>query len=345
MPTTQKSLVLDKKFGNLVIQDTEIYKPGPGEILIKVQATSLNPVDWKIQKYGAFLEEFPAVLGTDVAGDVEELGEGVTEFKKGDRVFIQGRFENRASSFQQYTTAVAESVARIPPNFTYEQVAALPVVLTCAYVGLYNQQPYGLGIAPPVDESTQGTYAGTPIVVLGGATSVGQIALQLAKLSGFSPIFTTASLKHTEFLKSLGATAVLDRSLSSSDIISEIKKVTDKPINLLYDAVSSAATQQLGLDILSAGGQMITVLPLAVKVPEDKKVIPILGLLRSPENVELTRTLYHDKIAGWLEKGVIKPNNIEILPNGLAGIPDGLKRMEADQVSGLKLVARPQETK
>lgn len=58
-----------------------------GEILIKVQATSLNPVDWKIQKYGVFIEKFPAILGTDVAGDVEELGEGVNKFKKGDRVY------------------------------------------------------------------------------------------------------------------------------------------------------------------------------------------------------------------------------------------------------------------
>lgn len=86
MIAIQKALVLNKKFGDLFIQDTEIYKPGPGEILIKIHATSLNPVDWKIQKYGAFLEDYPAILGTDVAGDIEELGEGVTEFKKGDRV-------------------------------------------------------------------------------------------------------------------------------------------------------------------------------------------------------------------------------------------------------------------
>ena len=87
MPPSQKALYLNKRFGDFVVQDAPIYKPGPGEILIKVHATSLNPVDWKIQKYGAFIEEFPAILGTDVAGDVEELGEGVSEFKKGDRVY------------------------------------------------------------------------------------------------------------------------------------------------------------------------------------------------------------------------------------------------------------------
>lgn len=86
MPSVQKALFLEKKFGDLIIKDTEVYKPGPGEILIKIQATSLNPIDWKIQKYGLFLEKFPAVLGCDIAGDVEELGEGVTGFEKGDRV-------------------------------------------------------------------------------------------------------------------------------------------------------------------------------------------------------------------------------------------------------------------
>jgi NADPH:quinone reductase-like Zn-dependent oxidoreductase len=85
---SQKALCLDKKCGDYVVVDMPIWKPGPGEVLIKVMATSLNPVDWKIRKYGFFLEEFPAILGTDVAGTVEELGEGVLEWKKGDRVCV-----------------------------------------------------------------------------------------------------------------------------------------------------------------------------------------------------------------------------------------------------------------
>lgn len=90
MSPTQKALYVNKKFGDLVIEDAPIYnKPGPGEILIKIKATSLNPIDWKNQKYGVFIEEYPAILGGDVAGDVEELGEGVKEFKKGDRVYAK----------------------------------------------------------------------------------------------------------------------------------------------------------------------------------------------------------------------------------------------------------------
>lgn len=86
MPLTQKALFLDKKIGNLVVGETEVYHPGPGEILIKVQASSLNPVDWRIVRLGQFIQEFPAILGYDIAGDVVELSEGVNDFKVGDRV-------------------------------------------------------------------------------------------------------------------------------------------------------------------------------------------------------------------------------------------------------------------
>ncbi|PPQ92592.1 hypothetical protein CVT25_007284 [Psilocybe cyanescens] len=363
MPSVQKALFLEKKFGDLIIKDTEVYKPGPGEILIKIQATSLNPIDWKIQKYGLFLEKFPAVLGCDIAGDVEELGEGVTGFEKGDRVFVQGQFNySRHASFQQYAIGIASTAAKIPANWTYDNISALPGVLSCAYVALYNKSPFGLGCAPPISEATQGKYARTPIVILGGASSVGQIgiflsvhlfrivsetksAIQLAKLSGFSPILTTASLRHTEHLKSLGATNVFDRDFSSTELINEIKKASgDKPIKYVFDTVCSERTQQDGLNILAPGGEIALVLPLAVKVPEDKKVINVNGFLRGPENIELLETLYHKHTTAWLEQGFIKPKHVEVLPHGLAGIPGGLTRMQANQVSGFKLVARPQES-
>ena len=85
-PLTQKALLLDEKFGKLVIDTIPVPKPGPGDILVKIFAASLNPVDWKVQKYGIFIQTFPAILGTDISGEVEEIGEGVVDFRKGDRV-------------------------------------------------------------------------------------------------------------------------------------------------------------------------------------------------------------------------------------------------------------------
>lgn len=88
MPTTgtQKALILETKQGRLAVGSRDIPKPGPNQLLVKVLAASLNPVDWKIYKDGQFMDNYPAVLGTDVAGDVVEIGEGVKNFSVGDRV-------------------------------------------------------------------------------------------------------------------------------------------------------------------------------------------------------------------------------------------------------------------
>ena len=85
-PLTQKALILYAKFDKFSLGTVPVPKPGSGEILIKVKSAALNPADWKIEKYGVVLENFPAIGGFDLAGDVEEIGEGVTEFQKGDRV-------------------------------------------------------------------------------------------------------------------------------------------------------------------------------------------------------------------------------------------------------------------
>lgn len=88
MATEQKMLLLPTKFVDFVVGPKSISKPGSGELLIEVYSTSLNPVDWKIHKYGFLAENFPTALGIDLAGDVEEVGEGVTAFVKGVRHFF-----------------------------------------------------------------------------------------------------------------------------------------------------------------------------------------------------------------------------------------------------------------
>ena len=87
-PFTQKALLLHEKFGKLAVDTFPVPKPGPKDILVKVHAAALNPVDWKAHKFGVFIQTFPAILGTDISGDVEEIGEDVTDFKKGDRVWV-----------------------------------------------------------------------------------------------------------------------------------------------------------------------------------------------------------------------------------------------------------------
>jgi NADPH:quinone reductase-like Zn-dependent oxidoreductase len=84
--TTQKALFLTKASGDFVVSNAPIYKPGKDEVLVKVHAAALNPADWKLVTRVSFLSNFPSVLGTDVAGEVVELGEGVSSFAIGDRV-------------------------------------------------------------------------------------------------------------------------------------------------------------------------------------------------------------------------------------------------------------------
>ncbi|KDR68607.1 hypothetical protein GALMADRAFT_231255 [Galerina marginata CBS 339.88] len=345
MPSTQKALAVQELLGPFVVAEIPVPKPQAGELLIKVQATALNPVDWKIQKrteVGQFTH-LPHILGIDVAGDVEDIGEGVTNFKKGDRVLVQDRWAATGGGFQQYHITLAAVTAKIPANVSYDDAATIPLGFTTAYVGLYNKKPYGLGLAPP--GSKEGNYAGTPFVILGGSSSVGQMAIQLVKLSGFSPIFTTASLSHTDSLKSLGATHVLDRNLEPASLANEIGKVIDvSHIKYIYDSVSLEVTQQQGLHILAPGGEMVVDLAPTLNNPDNKVLIRALAVSTLPQNLEIIEEIYQNRISKYLENGSIKPNRVEVLPNGLAGIPDGLARMEADQVSRLKLVAHPQET-
>lgn len=86
MSPKQKALILPKKQGNLEVRSRGIPSPGAGQLLVKVQSTALNPIDYKMKETGMFLTHYPAILGSDIAGIVQEVGEGVESFRKGDYV-------------------------------------------------------------------------------------------------------------------------------------------------------------------------------------------------------------------------------------------------------------------
>ncbi|TFK36704.1 chaperonin 10-like protein [Crucibulum laeve] len=344
VPSIQKALLLKSKFGEFSVDERPVPRPGPEQILVKIKSAGLNPVDWKVQKYGVFVDKFPAVIGSDIAGDIVAVGPGVKQWAEGDKVFLQGIYRDGSNyaAFQQFVIGKCSLTAKIPENISYDEAAVIPVGIACSFIGLYHEHPHGLGITHP-KKGGQGKYTGIPFLVLGGSTSVGQLVIQLAKFSGFSPIITTASPKHNGLLKSLGATDIIDRNIPLSSLPDEINKITDMPIKLVFDTVSIADTQKAGFRVLAPGGKIAVNQQPAIESTEDKDVIFVMGVPNLPHNVEFLKDLYN-VLTEWLREGIVKPNKVDILPGGLSGIIHGLERLENGQVSAEKLVARPQET-
>ncbi|KAG6834714.1 hypothetical protein H0H93_007860, partial [Arthromyces matolae] len=174
--STQKALFIDTKLGPFTLHtDHPIPKPGHGQLLVRIEAAALNPVDWKIQKLGWFVDKYPVLIGTDIAGVVQEVGEGASKgFAKGDRVVFQGAWSGDMAGYQQYALTNAVTTAKIPSHISFDEASTLPVACAAAVAGFYLAPPSGAGLIPPFNEAGRGKYKGKPAVILGGATSVGQ---------------------------------------------------------------------------------------------------------------------------------------------------------------------------
>ncbi|MFI5998482.1 NADP-dependent oxidoreductase [Streptomyces sp. NPDC051362] len=160
---------------------------GPGEILVAVRAAGVNPADWKLRSGMRAASAFPVVFGTEAAGVVEEVGEGVTAFSAGDAVF--GRAV--AGSYAEYALLQAPLTAHIPEGLSFNEAAVLPVAAVTAYVGIRQ-------LALPT---------GSTVLVTGAGGGVGVAAVQIARAFGLQ-VIGTASESKKEFLESLGAVHV-----------------------------------------------------------------------------------------------------------------------------------------
>ena len=137
------------------------------------------------------------------------------------------------------------------------------------------------------------------------------LAIQIAKLAGFSPIIATASLRNTPLLQSLGATHVVDRNLSPAEILASLATLTEgKPLEFVYDAISLPDTQPLAYEALSPGGRLVITLhdciPAALKKEDDGKTIAhAFGNVNAPPNRACGEAMF-TQLGGWLAKGDIK---------------------------------------
>ncbi|TFY54217.1 hypothetical protein EVG20_g9802 [Dentipellis fragilis] len=256
----QKALLVEVKGAPFIVVTRPIPTPGPGEVLVKMAAAALNPIDHKMGVLGFRLDEFPAVLGIDGAGTVEALGEGVDsgELQKGDRVLFERlKFASDYGTFQQYALINAKRTYKIPATLSFEQAATFPLCLTTVAIGLYA--PYGprggVAFTAPWQDGGLGKYKDRPALVIGGSGSVGQFALQMLKLSGFNPIIVTASTHNEAYVRAAGATHFIDYHTTPYDALSgAVARITSTPLPIVFDAIAHDDTQQAAWALTAPGG-------------------------------------------------------------------------------------------
>ncbi|KAJ7222802.1 chaperonin 10-like protein [Mycena rebaudengoi] len=354
---TNLSLFVDTNPFSRTIKDRGIPTAGPEELLIRVEAAGLNPVDARIGKMQIPMwADMPTVPGAEASGVIVAIGSEVKGFKVGDRSYVSfcsafGTAGQKldVSSYQQYSLAHSTIVTKLPPNISLEEGASIPVGLFTSYHTMYGQPPHGAGLVSPMSPGGRDKYADQPIVILGGAGATGHFALQLARLSGFSTIITTASLKHESFLKSLGATHVIDRLLPDVEVVKAIAALAPT-LSIAFDTISTEQTMTLGFKILKDSKKytkgektLLQIIPIPISGAESEGINVYMGWATSvwPQYNALSRELY-PQLEGLLADGSIKPMKIEIVKGGFNALEEAFKTF--DKVSGVKRVVLPQET-
>ncbi|EIL93945.1 MULTISPECIES: zinc-binding alcohol dehydrogenase family protein [Rhodanobacter] len=181
--------------------DIELPRPVAEEhdLLVRVEAVSVNPVDTKLRSPKPQVEAQPKVLGYDAAGTVEAIGAAVTGFRPGDRVYYAGDV-TRAGSNAQYQLVDARLVGHVPPSVELADAAALPLTALTAWELLFQRMPF---------DSERGGE-GKSLLIIGGAGGVGSIAIQLARRAGFTVIATASRAETIDWCRTMGAQHVIN---------------------------------------------------------------------------------------------------------------------------------------
>lgn len=244
LTSTMQAAIIEK-FGEadvLRLKNLPIPKPKDKELLVKVYATSVNPVDYKIRK-GMFgdLIKLPVILGFDVSGVVEAVGDKVKSFKKGDEVFYLPRIIGWQGSYAEYHLVEEEIVAEKPSKLSHLEAAAIPLVGSTAWDALVERCKI---------------KSGETILIHAGAGGVGSFAIQLAKAYDLK-VFTTCGKYNVNFVKNLGADEVIDyRTENFKEVI--LKKTGGIGVDVVFDTVGSEIFTQ-SLNVLKPYGRITSI--------------------------------------------------------------------------------------
>ncbi|SMD03293.1 NADPH:quinone reductase [Lentzea albidocapillata] len=196
MLDSMRAIIQHEFGGPLTLTDVPKPAPLPTEVLVRVHAAGVNPVDWKTSAGSgmAGMQTFPFINGWDVSGVVEEVGFGVTTLKAGDEVYGMPWFPHAAGAYAEYVTAPSRHFAKKPKSLTHVEAAALPLAALTAHQILID---------------TADVRKGQKVLITAAAGGVGHLAVQIAKAHGAYVIGTAREPKHA-FLKDLGADEVID---------------------------------------------------------------------------------------------------------------------------------------
>jgi len=271
-----------KRYGNEEVMElAEVERPTPGdnELLVKVRAAAVNPVDWKIRDGlgDLFGLKPPLVLGCEVAGTVEAVGgrtgTGIKEFVGGDEVY--GYLGAYNGGYAEYVTAPASEFVRKPKQIDFDTAASVPVAALTAWQGIFDHGELA---------------GGQRILITGASGAVGSMAVQLAKNKG-AHVIGTGSGRNEEFVRKLGAHEFVDyKKAKFEDKISAV--------DLVFDTVGGD-TQERAFEVLKRGGVLVSTVspPSAEKAKEFGVTVAMAAVRPNPDQLaEINRLLESGKL-------------------------------------------------
>lgn len=348
MTPENMALWLPKARGRFEVGPAPYTAPAANEVVVRAHAIAVNPIDAAPGfAYRVILPwlTFPAVVGSDVAGEVVEVGSEVTRLRPGDRVVGHAvgidRNRNRAAegAFQLYVVLMQHMVTPIPDDLPFERAAVLPMSVSTAASGMFQQDQLALRLP-----TTDPTDRGETVLVWGGSTSVGSNAIQLARHAGYR-VVATSSPHNFAYLRSLGAAAAVDyhSRTAARELIDEIG---DSPLagtlaignGSLAPTLSIAAKVPGSRRIAAAQPAWLTRIALARRRRHGVRVSSIWGT--SLKDNEVGPAIYGDFLPGALASGTYRaaPDPV-LVGEGLEKIPDALDQLR-NGVSAKKLVVK-----
>ncbi len=303
---TMKAVVIRSYGGREVLAIEEVPVPGiaDNEVLIKVHAAGVNPVDWKVR--AGYLKEmlpyeFPLTLGWDVSGTVAEAGSNVTGFSAGDEVYALADI-SRNGSYAEYIVVKADGVALKPDSLDHVHAASVPLAALTAWQALFD---------------AAGLSRGQKILIHAAAGGVGSFAVQLAKWKG-AHVLGTASARNREFLLGIGADEVIDYTTAPFE-----DAAVD--VDVVLDAMGGD-TRERSWKTLKSGGILVSI----VGPPDEEKAAELgvrcAGVFVRPDARQLS------EIAELIDKGQVKPVVTEVLP--MAEVAKAHEMSETEHVRG-----------